>query len=67
MVRGKSEARFSVARKISEANSNKKFKKIGGKFNINGMNAPMTKSARSIGREFKDLFSDTVKDYSLDE
>ncbi len=65
MVRGKTEAMFSVVRKISEANAMKKFKKIKGKFNEKGARAPMVRNNRSINREFQDLFSETVKDYSL--
>eukprot|EP00350_Pseudokeronopsis_sp_OXSARD2_P012273 CAMPEP_0170568016 /NCGR_PEP_ID=MMETSP0211-20121228/80862_1 /TAXON_ID=311385 /ORGANISM="Pseudokeronopsis sp., Strain OXSARD2" /LENGTH=101 /DNA_ID=CAMNT_0010889659 /DNA_START=463 /DNA_END=768 /DNA_ORIENTATION=- len=75
MVRGKSEAKFSVVRKISEANTVKKLKNNGVKpaqlkqlhqdhFGKHGRKE-QTRSEHSIGREFKQLFSDVYKDYCL--
>ena len=67
MARGKAEAKFSVVRKISAANAIKLIKRFKGNKVGNKMSAPMTKSFKTIGKELHELFSDTVKDYNLED
>lgn len=62
MIRGKAEAKFSVVRKIAAANTVKTQKKPN-EFGTGGTSG--MKSSRTIGKEFKELFSETIKDYSL--
>lgn len=67
MLRGKSEAKFSVCRKIAAANTMKIMKKmkITQQKVSDNMSGPMTKSQKTLGKEFQDLFSETLKDYSV--